>query len=218
MSIICGIDEAGRGPLIGPLVICGTSIDKSQEKKLIELGVKDSKLLTPKQRVGMFERIKEIVKEHMIIVVPPQEIDEAVFSKTMNLNWLEAIRSAMIINKLKPDIAYVDCPSNNTQAYADYVKNLLLDKNIKLIAEHKADQTYPVVSAASILAKVTRDREIEKIQERIKEPLGSGYPADPLTQAFLKNNYHKCPDIFRKSWSSYQKVADGKKQKVLGEY
>lgn len=216
--LICGIDEAGRGPVIGPMVMCGVLIEESQIKELQNLGVKDSKLLSPKQREYMFKEIKHLVKDYKIIIIPPKEIDEAVESEELNLNKLEAIKSAMIINHLKPNKAMLDCPSNNPKKYLDYLKIYIKDNSAEIKAEHKADLKYPVVSAASILAKVTRDKEIEKIKKEIKEDIGSGYPADPITVKFLKNNYKKYPSIFRKSWASYKNILTQSNQKKLNNF
>ncbi|MBT3985644.1 ribonuclease HII [archaeon] len=203
MTIICGVDEAGRGPLIGPLVVAGVAIDEKDLPKLLALNPKDSKLLSPKQRDELFPKIKEITK-YKIFIIPPQEIDDALNSPTLNLNWLEAIKYAMTINYLKADTAYVDCPSNNNTAFKDYMENLMKQPT-KLIVENKADDTYPIVSAASILAKVTRDAEVKKLREKYGD-LGSGYPADPKTKEFLKKYHKKYPEIFRKTWASYKRV------------
>jgi ribonuclease HII len=217
MTLLCGIDEAGRGPVIGPLVICGVMIEEKEENKLKDIGVKDSKLLTPDQREKLFGLLKDKVK-HKILIINPSEIDDALRSNEINLNWLEAIKSAEIINSLNPDKAILDCPSTNIKAYTTYLTNLLKDKNTKIIAEHKADFNYPVVGAASILAKVTRDREIEKIKRKIGQNFGSGYPSDPSTREFLLKNYSKYPEIFRKEWASYKEAASTKKQKNLSDY
>ena len=197
--------------------MCGVVIDQKDTSKLLEIGVKDSKLLTPKQRENLFEKIKKIAKSHEIIIISPEEIDKTLESEDLNLNWLEALTSAKILNKLKPDKAILDCPSNNTKAYSDYVKKNL-KANIDLIVEHKADLKYPVVGAASILAKVTRDREIEKIKKKIRINFGSGYPSDSTTVEFLKKYWNKYPDIFRKTWASYKKVAKLKGQTKIGEF
>jgi len=217
MILVCGIDEAGRGPVIGPLVMCGISIDEKKIKKLEEIGVKDSKLLMLKQREDLFTKIKKIVKDFKIVIIEPKKIDQVLESKDMNLNWLEAKTSSEIINLLKPNKAILDCPSVNIKAYSEYVKKLL-KIDVKLIVEHKADLNYVVVGAASILAKVTRDREIEKIKKEIGINIGSGYPSDPTTQKFLSENWNKHSKIFRKSWSSYKNFSEGKKQKKLGDF
>lgn len=214
---VLGIDEAGRGPVIGPLVMAGVKIKEKDEKKLIDLGVKDSKLLAPLQRERMFDPILEIVDKYKIIIISPQEVDDALNSETTNLNWLEADHSIKIIDELKADKAILDAPSNNIEKYTEYVENNSKAKT-QIIAEHKADMNYPVVSAASILAKVTRDSEIEKIKQKIKMNFGSGYPSDPITQGFLKKHYKDYPEIFRKTWSSYKKLVEGKKQKSISDF
>jgi len=216
MALIIGIDEAGRGPVIGPLVICGVSIDEDKAEELRAMGVKDSKLLSPIQREQLFEKVKAMVKDYKIHIIPPQEIDSAVESQTMNLNWLEATHSAKIINELPGEKAILDCPSNNIKAYTDYVRKLI-KRDIVLVCEHKADLNYPIVSAASILAKVVRDREVKKLEEVVGESFGSGYPSDPRTKNFLARNWNKY-DFFRKSWSSWRKLKEEKGQRGLRDF
>jgi ribonuclease HII len=217
MTLLLGIDEAGRGPVIGPMVLCGVIIDASKEKQLKDMGARDSKMLTPLQRERLFDEIIDFVKGYKLIIVQPQEIDAAVESETDNLNWLEAKKSAEIINALKPNTAILDCPTVNTKKYTDYI-NKLLNVDLTLIAEHKADANYPVVSAASILAKVTRDAEIEKIKQKINIDFGSGYPSDPRTQEFLKKYHKKFPEIFRKSWASWKEVHNKQGQARLFDF
>src|SRR3989344_272431 len=203
MTTICGIDDAGRGPVIGPMVIAGIVIDEKDLPKLKELGVKDSKSLTPKQREQIYTKLIKEVKRYKIIKIPPEEVDKYVFSETTNLNWLEADKMAEVINTLRPDQVIVDCPSNNKKAFADYMENKLTVKT-SLRCEHKADRDFLIVGAASILAKVTRDREVDLLKKKFGMSLGSGYPADPDTKRFLKDNWNVHPEIFRHSWSSYQ--------------
>ena len=211
---ILGVDEAGRGPVIGPLVICGAMIEENEVDKLVKLDVKDSKLLTAKKRSELFPKIKEIV-EYKIIKVEPPEIDEALLSPTLNLNWLEAHKTAEIVNEMKPDLAIIDCPSPNKAAYLDYLKKLI---NVKcnFMIEHKAER-FPIVAAASILAKVTRDNEIEDIKKKYGD-IGPGYPANPITQKFLKENWDKHPEIFRKTWVTWKDHAKAKDQMKLKDY
>ncbi|HLD05078.1 MAG TPA: ribonuclease HII [Candidatus Nanoarchaeia archaeon] len=215
MVLIAGIDEAGRGPVIGPLVIAITVIDQEQEGKLRELGVRDSKLLSPKQRESMFGPVSKLCK-HEILIIEPKEIDAAVESESSNLNWLEADKAILLLNKLRPDIAFIDCPSNNPQAYTEYIRERL-DYKPQLVVEHKADVTYPIVSAASILAKVTRDAQIDRLKQRYVVDFGSGYPADELTQQFLKEHYSEYP-FFRRSWAAWKNAANQRDQKKLGEF
>ena len=218
MVLVCGVEEAGRGPVIGPLVMCGVLIEQEDEAKLQEMGVKDSKLLSPKQRSNLFNKIKKIAKSSKLLVVSPKEVDDALNSESLNLNKLEAQKMAEIINKLKPDRAIIDCPSINIPAFAGYLRKFIENKNIEIIAEHKADTKYFVVGAASILAKVVRDKEIEKIKRKIGINFGSGYPSDEITQDFLGKYWDKYPGIFRKTWISYKKIVKKQNQKNLGEF
>jgi len=217
MAMICGIDEAGRGPVIGPMVMAGVLVNDKDIAKLKNLGVKDSKLIVPRQREELYYQIIRTVKKYKIIIVNPKEIDDALESVELNLNWLEAYKAAEIINFLKPDKAIVDSPSNNCKAYGDYLMNLLDNKKVELNCMHKADVKHVEVGAASILAKVTRDKEIVKIQEKYGN-CGPGYPSNEVTQKFLAENWDKYPEIFRKTWASYKNVKKRKGQKSLGEF
>jgi ribonuclease HII len=218
MTKVLGIDEAGRGPVIGPMIIAGVMI---QEGKEAELGaVKDSKLLAHPKRIALGHEIVAN-SEFKIIEVSPKEIDDAVMSDELNLNWLEAHKQAEIINELKPDVAIIDCPSINCKAYTEYLRNLLTNKGIKLIVEHKADVNYPVCSAASIIAKVRREEEMDKIKAKYGD-VGPGYPSNAVTQKFVKDNWQRYPEIFRKTWSTFQAYSNPetnpKKQKKLGDF
>lgn len=215
--IKCGVEEAGRGPVIGPMIMAACTIKEEDEDTLKKIGVKDSKLLSPQQRESLYKEILKMVLDYTITIITPLQIDNALEDDNMNLNWLEATTSANLINELKPDYAVLDCPSNNIKAYNDYVKERIKTKT-EIISEHKADLNHPIVSAASILAKVTRDHEIEKIKQKLNVSFGSGYPSDPRTVEFLEKNYNKYDNIFRKSWASYKRVASKRAQKKLGEF
>jgi ribonuclease HII len=213
--LLCGIDEAGRGPIIGPMVICGVALDEHKVNYLRDLQVKDSKLLTPAKRERIFRELTT-VGSHYIIIVEPEEIDAAVMGTDgMNLNWLEAKKSVDILAKLQPQRAFVDCPSPNLPAYTNYMLKLL-PFPLDLRCEHKADAKYEIVSAASIIAKVTRDRLIEEIKKKHGVDFGSGYIADPKTAAFVKEN----PDFphIRKSWAPYKKLIIERKQRGIGDF
>lgn len=213
METLGGIDEAGRGAVIGPLVIAGVTINKNDIIKLTELNIKDSKMLTKNQRENLFPKILSIAIAYRIEIIPPQEIDNAVMgNNSLNLNKLEANYTAKIINILNPDKVIIDCPSNNILTYKEYLIRFIEKREIKILLEHKADINYPIVSSASIIAKVTRDDEIEKIKKKINIDFGSGYPSDPLTKEFLKNNITKHSDIFRKSWSTVSRINKTKSQ------
>jgi len=217
MVLICGIDEAGRGPVLGPLVMCGLLV--KDEKQLVKLQVKDSKLLTKEKREYLFAKIKDVSEKYEVIIINRDEIDRAVNGHDgLNLNKLEARKSAEIINKLKPDQVIIDAPSNNIKSYKQYLIEFIENKKIDMILEHKADLNFPVVSAASIIAKVTRDNEIEKIKKKIGINFGSGYMSDPKTVKFLEEYYEKYDYLFRKSWVSYQNVLNKKFQSKLEDF
>ncbi|MEK6934586.1 MAG: ribonuclease HII [Nanoarchaeota archaeon] len=215
MVNILGIDEAGRGPVIGPLVIAGVMLDESKVDTILK-GVKDSKLLTKEKREELYPKIINSTN-YKIIIIEPIEIDEALMSQELNLNWLEAHKSANIINDLEPDIAHIDSPSPNKEHYKEYVKKLLNNKNTELIVDHKMESKSKLVAAASILAKVTRDNEIEEIKKAYGE-IGPGYMSNPITQKFLEENWEKHPEIFRKSWISWKNHKNNKEQKKLEGY
>lgn len=216
MTQIIAIDEAGKGPVIGNLVICGVLIEENNKQKLLDLGVKDSKLLTPKKREELNPEVKKIVKDYKVISVTPKELDQLMKSG-INLNRIELLKTAEIINNLKGDKAIIDCPSPNLNAYKRDLQ-AQLNRKIELIVEHKADLNHPEVSAASIIAKVARDQEIKQLQEQYDADFGSGYMSDPLTKKFIEENWQKYPELFRKSWSSWKDLAFNKNQKRLGEF
>ena len=226
MKVYIGIDDAGRGPIIGPMVLAGVLADEKQIEQLKLLGVRDSKLISPKRREFLFSKIKKIAADCKIIKTSASEIDDKI-AKKINLNWIEARKAAKIINNLVKDLkskveVIVDCPSPNTHAWHNYLMEYV-DKpaKIKLRCEHKADLNYVVVGAASILAKVTRDKEVEKIKKEYGIECGSGYPADPLCIKFLKTNKAKelaKLGFIRKSWATWKNVEKKKSQKKLGEF
>ena len=216
--LLCGIDEARRGPVLGPMVMCGAMIEEKDMAKLIKVGPKDSKLLTADQREELYPKILSVLKYHNVFILTPEEIDKAVHGHDgLNLNKLEARKSAEILNEYNPDKAIIDCPSNNIISYKNHLKKLLKNKKIELILEHNAER-YPLVAAASIIAKVTGDREIEKLKKQIGIDFGSGYMTDPKTVEFLKNNFENYPELFRKSWFPYQELVNKKFQKSLSDF
>jgi ribonuclease HII len=222
-KLVCGIDEAGRGPLIASLVMAGVLIKDKDISKLKKLGVKDSKLLTKEKREELFDKIKKVVVDYKIENVSPEEIDHNLNDPNLNLNWLEANTSAKIVNSLKPSKVIADCPSVNVAAYHNYFVNKLdleLRDNSEIIVEHKADVNYVVVGAASILAKVTRDREVEELKKKFGVDFGSGYLSDEKTQIFLRENFDKKEFgfMFRKTWKPYKDLVLKKGQRSLGDF
>ena len=216
-----GIDDAGRGPVIGPMVLAGCLIDKKDESKLKNLGVKDSKQLTSQKREFLAEKIKKIAKQFELIIIYPKEIDENV-NKNIKLNETEALACAKIINKInkyKEKINVVlDCPSVNTDSWQSFlVKYVSNNNNLKISCEHKADANHVVVGAASILAKSLREKEMQKLKKEFGEQVGSGYTSDVVTQKFVQKYALKYKDknIFRTSWKTWKNAVDDLGQKKL---
>ena len=200
---ICGIDDAGRGSMLGPLVIAGILIDKKKLRKLSLLGVQDSKKLSPKKREDLFDKIKELSDDYFISRIYPKSIDASV--KKHQLNNLEAKHMAKVVVKLNPDISYVDSCDVNASRFGKEIS--MLSNHHKIKSYHHADSRFIVVSAASILAKVTRDRSILKIKQ--KHNVGSGYPSDSTTVKFVKQYFlhnGNVPNFVRKSWKPVQKI------------
>jgi ribonuclease HII len=233
MSLTIGIDDAGRGPVLGGMYLAGVLLEKTSEEFLKKHNVTDSKVLTQEVRVRLSKIIEESSSGFKVLRASPEEIDSAV-SSGLNLNTLEAIKCAEIIDALNPGRekirVIVDCPSVNTQSWSSdlksYIKNLT---NLEISCEHKADANHISVSAASILAKVAREEEVSKLK-KAHGPIGSGYPSDPQTKEYLRDSGEKIADsgIVRKTWSTWrnlypedspeiQKVKAGKdkKQKTL---
>jgi ribonuclease HII len=215
---IAGIDEAGRGSVIGPLVIAGISFDEKTIPRLKELGVKDSKKLTAKRRNQLVSLVKELAIKYSIVEIQPKIIDHVVFRSVplRRLNYLETMMMAKIIRELKPDEAHVDPTDVNSQRCIEQIRSVI-KYNIHIKCEPKADSIYPATSAASILAKVTRDNRIKELREKHGD-FNSGYASDIKTQRFIKNYFSEnkeCPDYMRASWSTIQQYLKPFKQMKL---
>ncbi|HUV60712.1 MAG TPA: ribonuclease HII [Thermoplasmata archaeon] len=201
--MICGVDEAGRGPVLGPLVVCGVSI--ADDSPLVELGVRDSKKLTRGRREELAPRIIELSSVE-ILEVPAEEIDS--LRSRMTMNELEAMIFARIIDKLSPDVAYLDAADVNEDRFGEMTRSCMTC-TASLVSKHKADDKYPVVSAASIIAKVTRDHRIGLIRDELGVEVGSGYTSDPVTRAFMQtwlDENGSLPPHVRRSWKTSQKI------------
>lgn len=199
---IVGIDEAGRGSVLGPLVVCGVAIEEDRLKYLERLKLKDSKKVTPKRRIVLYRKINKIAECHPVHI-SAADID-LLRSKDVNLNEIEKIAIKQIIGNCDPDISYIDCIDVKPERFINEIENF--QEDLKVVAEHGADDTYPIVSAASIVAKVERDQEISRIKKEFGE-IGSGYPSDPKTVAFLKATpYNDLPNFVRRSWSTVEKM------------
>lgn len=207
---ILGIDEAGRGPVIGPLIVCGVLASPDEIEIMDKMGIKDSKKITPKKRKFLYRKIKRIA-ESFVVRISALDIDN-LRAKNINLNEIEKIAIMKIIKDSKAKSVIIDSVDVNPSRFERELIEVL-GPGVEVKAEHSADDKYVVVAAASIIAKVERDIEIEKLARKYKKlgELGSGYPSDPRTKTFLKNfNYDNLPDFVRKSWSTVEKLKDDK--------
>jgi len=221
MEMICGIDEAGRGPVIGPMVVAAIWMEDKEEEKLVELGIRDSKKVARRKREKLADYLKKKFY-HEIKVVKPEDIDA--LRAAMSMNELEAYIFANLANKKFASIYYIDAASANEKRFEEmFKKNLKFDSLV--VCEHEADLNYPVVSAASIIAKVERDRQIKGISKMLESkldmPLGSGYPSDKRTINFIKawiKKYNELPPYTRHSWDTMRKIKNEMTQSKLKDY
>ena len=201
---ILGIDEAGRGSVLGPMVIAGVVVPEKMEKVLERMGVKDSKRLVTNRRTILSRKLKKMFP-HEMVVISAREIDD-LRASGVNLNEIEKKAMESILLKLEFDKAIVDAVDVKAERFQE---NLRIDTGLNVFAEHKADDKYIEVSAASIIAKAARDEYIKDInKDYIKSGgIGSGYPSDPKTKDFLsKYTYDEMPDFVRKSWATVAKM------------
>ncbi|MDG6986073.1 MAG: ribonuclease HII [Nitrososphaerota archaeon] len=208
-ALVGGVDEAGKGCLLGPLVVAGVSIEASNVRKLKEIGVKDSKMLSAAKREELYPQIREIAEHVHWVGIGPREIDDVVINgkKLRKLNYLEARYFAKVIDQLGASKVTVDASDVIPARFGKDISANLAAK-CKVVSRHKADRDFPVVSAASIVAKVTRDREVEALKE-IHGDFGSGYPSDPATKAFFTEWMRRgdpLPSCVRKSWKTWLNI------------
>ncbi len=213
--MICGIDEAGRGPVLGPLVVAGIMVES--DVPLRQLNVRDSKKLTPERRELLAPEIRKVARCE-VTVVPAKDID--VMRAEMSLNDFEARLFASIVEKLHPDTAYLDAVDVDEIEFKRSVQKEV-PFEVEIVSQHEADDLFPVVSAASIIAKVRRDAEMRAIEAEIGEPMGSGYPSDPVTIAFLENWIREKgspPPHTRLTWDTTRRLLAESKTRKLDEF
>ncbi|MBU1197886.1 ribonuclease HII [Candidatus Micrarchaeota archaeon] len=191
IRMIAGVDEAGRGPVIGPLIIGVFACHASEEKKLKRWGVKDSKLLSDSKREALAEKLAGY--PHVLVEVSAEEITRFMRNKT-SLNDVEAIKVAEALEKLykKQEVerVFVDSPDSVPKKFEHRIRKHLSFKlkGVEIVSENKADVKYVVAGAASILAKSQREKRVLELQEMFGEEMGSGYPSDGRTISFLKKH------------------------------
>lgn len=201
---ILGIDEAGRGCVIGPLVVAGVLVSEEQLEVLRRLGVRDSKKLARARRGALFTQIVQTAQRIFCVEIEPSELAE-------NLTNVELQAMAQIIRRSSANRVVLDLPVG-PRAHKNFIQILRSQTNtdFELIAENGADARYPVVSAASIVAKVHRDRAIEKLREQYGD-FGWGYPAEPKTRAFLEDYFARTgrfPECARAKWRTLKEISE----------
>jgi len=213
--MICGVDEAGKGPVLGPLVVAAVAVDNA--KDIQDLGIKDSKQLTPEKRKELADLIKNKFS-FAIEIIEAERVDE--YRRQNKLNDLNREAFEKLISKLDPNVAYVDAADVNEHRFGKQIKEKLTnEKDTDVISMHKADAKIDVVAAASIIAKETRENEIMKLKKEIGD-FGSGYPSDERTIKFLKSFYAdngKWPTGTRKSWKTVERIRPVKTLDDFGE-
>ncbi len=222
MEFITGIDEAGRGAVLGPLVVAGVTIELKSEKKLKALGVKDSKKLTPKKREELYKQIEKIAKDIFVLKVAPCRID-TYRGMGINLDRIEAMKMAEIIDFNSSNKVFIDSLTHNPKKFKSVVNSFVKNKGVELIVENYMDESVIAVSAASIVAKVERDKEIEELKQQVGVDFGVGYPHDPLTIQFIEKiiketNGKQLPDYIRKSWVTTEMLQEKNWQRKVMDF
>ena len=210
----CGVDEAGRGSVLGPLVVGAVYSDS--DEVLVDIGVKDSKKLSPNTRERMYDRIADVC-EFCFVPISAEKIDEK--RKAVSLNEIELEMFVEACSKFPVSEVYADCPDVNESAFSKEMERLMAGP--KIIAKHKADDVFPIVSAASIIAKVTRDRMISDIQKEFGADIGSGYPSDRCTMEFIEKwiKDNGCPPPHtRCSWEPVRQMITVSKNTRISDW
>jgi ribonuclease HII len=218
--MIAGIDEAGKGPVLGPMCVAGLLVDENKLDRLVKLGVKDSKKLTPKKREALSVEIKKLADNIFILEVSPGQIDG--LRKVITMNEIMVSCYVKVLEELRPESAFVDAADVIAERFGENILKKY-SRDLNITSEHNADEKYPIVSAASILAKVRRDELIRNLEITVGKEIGSGYPADPKTITFLESwvkEHGTLPDFARSSWETSKNILGraGKIQRSFSDY
>jgi ribonuclease HII len=219
-SHLVGVDEAGRGPVIGPLVVAAIAVPvEGGTERLKELGVRDSKKLQPSRREQIAGELS--VFPSRVIEVPAEDVDA--LRATASLNVIEGRLFASATLGVIEDLgegasvtAYLDAADSSESQFERYFRSAIAGAAgsaavTSVVSRHEADDSFPVVSAASVLAKVRRDEVIASISDQLGEDFGSGYPSDAATIAFLEKWITEkgvLPPHTRRSWKTAQRLLD----------
>ncbi len=202
---VLGIDEAGRGSLLGPLVVGGFATSSATARRLADIGVRDSKLLSPERREEVYRRLASLGRR-LTVVLPPAMIDRHV--RHGGLNALEARAFAQIVRRAGVPSVYADACDPIAERFGATVRRLS-GVSARVVARHRADRTIPVVAAASIVAKVHRDRALARLRRQVGEGVGSGYPSDERTREFVRallRDGAEPPGWVRRSWQTMESL------------
>ncbi|MBD3197836.1 MAG: ribonuclease HII [Candidatus Lokiarchaeota archaeon] len=196
------------------MLLCGVCFFKSKLPYLEKIGVKDSKKLTPEKRSNLTKLIKSSCVAYKELEISVKQIDDREL-KRISLNQLEIKMMAEIINDLKPDIIFIDAADTNEKRFGELIRTILNYDPQKIISKHKADDLFPIVSAASIIAKTKRDKIINELREEYINKgygdMGSGYTSDEKTVKFLREwikTYKHIPPFARKTWETTKRIAN----------
>lgn len=216
---VAGVDEAGRGSVLGPLAVAVAVVDKEREDALWEMGVKDSKLLSTKKRFSLEKGIRRVCGHAAVALVEPAELNRLMARHS--LNEIEAMKMAAVLSRVRQPLAsvFVDAPDPVAEAFSKRIKKYA-DLYAPIRCEHKADARHAVVAAASILAKTARDRAMEALSARFGA-VGSGYAHDPVTRKFLHDwvaREKRLPPFARTAWQTSRKAMDQVNQRTLAAY
>lgn len=184
--------------------------------------MKDSKELTPKKREELYKQIERIAKDIFVMKVAPCRID-TYRNMGINLDRIEAMKMAEIIDFNSSNKVFIDSLTHNPKRFKGVITGFLKNKSAELIVENYMDESVVVVSAASIVAKVERDKEIEELKQQVGVDFGVGYPHDPLTIQFIEKiiketNGKKLPDYIRKSWVTTEMLQEKAWQRKVMDF
>jgi ribonuclease HII len=214
---VLGIDEAGRGSVLGPLVVGAFLCDEGRVEGLRAYGVRDSKMLSPEQREAVYSRLVR-VGDLASVALLPRTIDRYVAHG--GLNELELESFAKLIRRCAPDVAYVDACDPVAARFGQRLE-ARVGGMTRVISRHKADRDFPIVGAASIVAKVRRDAALERLRRVAGEEIGCGYPHDPETQACVLRHARDggaVPPWMRRTWETVQRVKRAHPARTLDAY
>jgi ribonuclease HII len=213
--MICGVDEAGRGPVIGPLVVAAVMVD--DDTVLRSIKVKDSKQLTPVKRDELALEIRRNARVE-VEIIEAVRLDEMMAIES--LNDIEVRAFASLISTMKADLVYADACDVDPKRFSRNIRGHL-KYNPQMVCEHKADERYPVVSAASIIAKTVRDRRVKEIGMELGQSIGSGYAHDEVSLAFLENWIKEKGDVpphTRRTWETAKRKLSASKNAKLTDW